>query len=210
MVDKINAKNAEIYIAHVDVNEFDLATRGNDNTIAKYIDDEITAADVTDFLKISDGTTDISLEPAEDDISSTNFFGLDSSGSQNSVTTTVFNSDVDITFTKAEEVLDAIKKYILNDSGITHATYTDYESFNWGSMNTEDLLIVVRKKYYNGSSYKMGTIAIVAPTFKKPPNFSGSADDEILTKDITLTGSKGKVFEDHYSSASAYETLVNF
>lgn len=208
MVNKIKAKNVELYIGHIDTSSLDFSSRANDTTLASFVNTEVDSG-ITDWLKISNGTTELSIEPSEDSFETVNYFGVDANGVQNASSESVFSADVDVTITKAEEISNSIKKYILEDKGITNATYSDYESYNWGDLNTEDLIIVARKQKLINGTYHMGTIVMISPKFKKPQNFGGSADDASINSDLTLFVTKGNIEEDFYT-ASAAESLDEF
>ncbi|NCD06365.1 MAG: hypothetical protein EOL97_09615 [Spirochaetia bacterium] len=211
MVNSLNIKDAEIYIGIIDTDEVDFSDRANNTTLASFVDAAITSEDITSFTKISDGTSELSLEPAEDDVSTTSFFGLDANGSQNSMTTSSNNLDVDITITKADEVANALKGFILEEQEVTNTTYKGYKSYNWGAKSSDSVLLFIRKvKTINGVEY-YGNIAIIDPIFKKPLGFSGSNGDGYISGDLVMLGKKGNVFEDdYYQKGEVVETLVNF
>ena len=205
----IKAKNVEVYLGNVDTASVDISGRGNNTTIAAEIDAEITGGNITNFTKISTNTTQVQVEPAEDDTETRNYFGSTSGGSQNSATETVVNSDVDITFNTDSQFNSTITKFGLADTGATHTTYSNYQSFELGSSATSSVIMLVRIYRLLNSVHYYKNIAIVDPTFKKVSVFSSSADDTVAEDEYTLLGNKASTFIDYYSHSSA-ESLTNF
>lgn len=205
----IKAKNVEIYIGNVDTTNVDIPGRAINTTIAAEIDAEITATNITDFTKISTNSTQIQIEPAEDDTETRNYFGSTSSGAQNSSTETVTNNDVDITFNTDSQFNSTITKFGLADKGLTHTTYSNYQSFNLASGTTDSVIMLVRIERQYNSVYYYKNIAIIDPVFKKVSVYSSAADDTVAEDEYTLLGNKSKVEIDYYSNASQ-ESITNF
>jgi hypothetical protein len=203
----VKAKNVEVYIGDMDASTVDISARGNNVTIAAYVDGKITATDITDWTKIGDTETELTIDGAEDDPETRNYFGSTTAGAQNSATETTTNNDVDITLTMDSQFIEALVKFGLADSGITNSTYTNYESFNMGSASTITPILFCRIKRQVGSIYYFKNIAIEEPVFKKMPLLSGSADDTVISDEYTVLGNKSRVYIDFYSGTN--ETLTN-
>jgi len=205
----LQAKNVEIYIGNVDTTAVDIEARGNDTTIAAEIDAEITGGNITNWTKISDESTECNVDPAENDTETRNYFGSTASGAQNASTVESVNSDVDVMFKTDSQFNETITKFALADSGNTHATYSDYQSFTLGSGATSSVILLLRAARQLGSTYYYKNIVIVDPVWKKAPVFDSTADDTIVEDEYTLLGNKNSVFVDYYSNTSA-ESLSNF
>lgn len=201
-------KNVEIYIGEYNAS-FTPKSKGNDITYAKYVDDAITAAEITKFKKLSDMSNEFQLDPQENDVSTKSFYGSDAQGSQNAITTTVFNADVDITLNIEEAIDGGLEKYAMVQGADTHASVDDYETYALGTLNESNKVLVVRVKKVVGTKYYFKTYIVLDPVFSKPHVFGGSADDESLTAEYPLVGTKGNVIFDKYND-DADETLVNF
>lgn len=210
MVNKISAKNIEIYIGNINTDAITAITgRANSTTLASVVQAEKTGGDITNWLKISNGTTEVNIEPEEDDFETENFFGVDENGTQNSISSVTYNGSATVTLTKADEIINTLKKYMLASSGITNTTVDDYQAYNWGSMSSSDIILVIRKKKLISGVYHMGTIVVLQPRFTKPAGLSGSSSDASINTEISLSAEKGKIYEDFYHD-SVDETLANF
>ena len=204
----IKAKNVEIYIGDA-TGTVDTSARGNNLTIIAYMDARVTATDIATLTKIGDTQTEISIEPAEDDTETRNYFGSTTAGAQNSATEAVTNSDVDITLTTDSQFIEDLTKFGLAEAGITHTSYTNYESYNLGSSSTKNPIVIIRIKRLLAGVYYFKNIVIEEPVFKKVPVLSSAADDTVVTDEYTLLGNKSKVYIDFYSK-NADETLTHF
>ncbi len=202
---KFNAKNVEIWIAKAD-SDFDPSDKGNDTTLASYFDAQITAGNVTDVLKISDGSNEFSIEPAEDDSEVKKYYGSDSNGAQNSETLVTDNPEVDITLTRDDVIEDNLDAYSLTKLTQTHASVDDYESYVMGTKGTDTLVLFARVKRLVNSVYYFKNYCILNPVFTTPSGYSASADDTVAEIEYTWKGSKAKIFKDHYNDSSD-ETL---
>ena len=199
----IRALDVEIYVGNVaTLGDFDPANRGNDKTIAGYIQDQITATDITSWTKLSDGKTEFTLEPGEDTTENKNYIGANASGGQNGETQVVVNQDVDITLSADAQIVDELMDFAFQDSGITNSTYTNYTSFTLASGSSSIVLMVIRVKRLIGTEYYYETIAVFDPKFKKQGQFGISADDTAATTEYSLTGNKGSTFVDFYSGTT--------
>jgi len=203
-----SAKNVEIYIGRID-NAIDIAARGNNLTIAGYVDAQITATNISDFQKISDGKNSFELSPAEDDKETKNYVGADSSGSQNSETYVTANNETDITIEADESFGETLLDYALTEQGITVADVSDYSSFVLGSKSTEDFIMFVRVKKQIGAVHYFKNFAVVEPDFSSFGNISPNGDDTTASTSYGLAGNKTKIFVDHYND-TIDEVLVNF
>lgn len=204
----IKAKNIEIWIGDV-TGTVDTSARGNNKTIISYLDGKVTSGDIVSLTKIGDTSTELTIDPAEDDTETRNYFGSTTAGAQNSSTETVTNNDVDITLTTDSQFMEELTKFALKDSGITHTTYTNYESFNLGAVSTKNPIVIIRIKRLLSGTYYFKNIAIEEPVFKKAPVVSTASDDTVVVDEYSLLGNKSKVYIDYYSK-NADETLTNF
>jgi len=160
----IRALDVEIYVGNVDtLGDFDPASRGNDKTVAGYIQDQITATKINNWLKISNGKSEFGLEPGEDTTENKSYIGSNTSGGQNGETQVVINQDVDITLSADAQIVDDLMNFAFEDSGITNATYDDYKSFTLASGSSAIVLMVVRVKRLIGTKYYYETIALFDP-----------------------------------------------
>lgn len=214
MANTIKAKNVEIYIGQVDtIASFTPGSRGNNFTLAGYVEAGIagsspfSSAVLSEVLKYSDISTEISIEPAEDDVEITKYFGSDGDA-QNTATETITNNDMDITLTADSKFEDELIKFGLSESGITNSTYTNYQSFNYGVLTTLDKFVLLRTKRLIGSTYYFQNILIVNPVFKNVGTLSGSAEDAVNQTEYAILGNKSYAWIDFYSGASD-ETLTN-
>lgn len=211
MSEKFKAKDVEIYLAKIDDTAgFDIASRGNDSTIIAYIDSAVGSSDVSDWTKITsiDKMTEFAVETEDDDSETTNYYGSDSSGNQNSDTETVVNNELNITLSTSAQFGELLTEKALDFETITHASYADYKSYNMASRTTNVILMVVRVKRVLGSTYYFKTYAIVSPTFLNTGGVSGASDDASLSSEYSLVGNKTNVFVDYYTGV-ADETTTN-
>jgi len=205
---KVKVRNVEVYLAEIDSpTTFLPASRGNNTTIAAYLDDAITAGTITNLTKISDSVTEVSLDPAEDDTETINYYGSTVDGAQNSSTESTANNDVDITITTNTDIVENITKFALADTGITNSTYTNYQSFNLGSTSTDTTMVFMRIARTVGSVYHYKNYLVTEPVFKKVGVPQGSADDSVLSQEYDILGNKSQTFVDFYSGS--VESLSN-
>jgi len=198
---KFNAKNVEIYIGQiVDTSAFDPAGRGNDVTLAKYIDDQITASNIINFKKISNNKNEVSVEPAENTVDTRNYFGSTSTGAQNSDTEVVVNQDVDIKLSADEDIESELIPYGLSQDSITNSLVNDYKSFTLGNLSTDTHVLLIRIKRLLNGTYYFRNIVVSNPIFKKVGGFSGSSEDSVISNEYTLLSSKSQVYIDFYNS----------
>lgn len=204
---QINARNVELYIGKIDDMDAFKPSQRDSLTLAKYVDNAITATTLKDFMKFSSLASSISIEPEEDDTSTSLRFGIDSDGAQNSITTITFNSDVDVTLTVDETILQEMKDYILEKLDISVTDFPDYKAFNYASMSKDNLVLLVRKKLTIGEDELYSNILIVNPTPLKPISTEMGSDDDEQTQDIELLAKKGRIHEDVYSKDAVAEVL---
>lgn len=210
MVTRLKAKNAEIYAFKMS-ESVDPSSRGNDNSLALFIDGEAGGASpvVTDIIKLSPKSNEISITPQEDDTETKNYFGETANGSQNSYTSVTPNNEVDVTLDTDTEIYDELVSFGLADQGVTHSDYTDYKSFVLGSKGTDKIGVLIRVKRKIGTNFYFRNILILEPEFKTVPVFDASSDDDILTNTYELLSNKGNIHMDFYTG-SVDETLTEF
>lgn len=211
MSEIFKAKNVEIYLAQIDDEAgFDISARGNDNTILAYIDSAVGASDVSGWTKVTgvDKVSEFTVESNDDESTTSNYYGSDSSGNQNSETETTVNNELNITLSTSSQFGEVLTEKALDFGVTTHTTYADYKSYNMASRTTNTLLMVVRVKRLKGTTYYFKTFAIVDPVFLNTGGVSGASDDASLTSDYSLVGNKTKVYVDYYSN-TADETTTN-
>lgn len=210
MTAKITAKNVEIYVGTVvDTVNFLPDSKGNDTTYAQYVDDAITASDISGFTKISDRSNAFSMDPGEDETETKNYFGSTAGGSQNSDTLTTTNSDVDISVTVDTEVTDFLSKMGMDANSDTHASVSNYGAYSLGSSTTDTYVMLIRVKRLVGSTYYFRNILILNPVFKKPGAVDANSDDTALETTFELLGNKSEAWVDFYDDTSD-ETFTNF
>jgi len=207
---KIQARNVEIYMGVLDdPTTFSVSGRGN-ITIAEFMDDSITAGDVTSLTKVSDRDNEFSVEPAEDTVENKLYFGEDSNGSQNSDSFDVTNADVDISLNIDANIVDELVQLGLKKDAITATPYTNYASYNLGVKTTDKFILFIRVKRQVGLNYYYRNILITEPEFKNPAGtLGGASEDTTLTSDFSLLGNKSRSSLDFYSGTTA-EVTTNF
>lgn len=206
---KFNAKNCEVYLATVNtIADFTPGSKGNNTTLAAYLDAAITAGDVSALTKVSSELTEVSIEPAENDSETRKFFGSTSDGAQNSEVITTINADLNVTLSGDAEFAENISKFAIELSSDTHATVDNYQSFNLGTLNEDDILLYIRVKKLVSGTYYFKNYVILQPTFTQLGEASGSADDAALAVEHSLLGTKSKAWKDNYSDTTD-ETLSN-
>jgi len=80
---KYGPKDFEVYVAKN--SSFDVSTIGNDESLGKFFDDAVTAAELTDFIKLND-TNSCGVDPVEDNKTNKKYLGSTSAGAQNADT----------------------------------------------------------------------------------------------------------------------------
>lgn len=204
MAQKIKAKNVEIFIFNT-TSDFKPDTEiGNDITIREYLEAQATADKIKNIRKLSHYSNEISVEPQEDDVETTNYFGTNASGGQNSDVNKNINSDVDISITTDNAIDEDLNDYILSkiESATGGASAEDYHRFNMGSSSTDGIALYLKIKKQAGSTFYFKNYLIDGPESKTPKVISGNPDDVTLTNEYTFLGAKGKVFYDFYKRAS--------
>ena len=204
-----NARNVEIYLAKVATpSEFTPSSKGNDVSLAAYLDAAVTATDVTDLTKVSSELTEISIEAGEDETETRLFFGSTEDGAQNAEVIATTNADLEITLTADAQFEETIAAFALDQSDDTHATLDDYQLFNLGNASTDNILMFIRAHKRVGGTYYYKNYLILEPQFTQVGEPDGSADDPALTVEHALLGVKSKSWKEFYTSESE-EDLTN-
>lgn len=197
-----NAKDVEIYVGKIDDTVAFAPSSRSNSSLAKYIDTLKTASDVSGIVKISGEYTEVTIEPAENNTETKNYYGSTSDGAQNSEVITSVKSDVDITLKADATFEDKLVAFCLKEAGITASGLTGYASYNLGSLSTDSIFVFIRCKRLVGTIYYYKNYLVQSPAFKKSGEQSGSADDTVLTVEYTLLGTKSKVWKDYYNASS--------
>lgn len=205
-----NARNTEIYLGTIAVLEnFKPADKGNDVTLAAYMDARIIADDITNWTKISSELTEISIEPGEDEAETRLFFGSTSDGAQNSEVISTTNADLEISLTADAQLEETIASFALNESTDTHASVEDYQLFNLGNASTDDIVMFIRVKKQIGTNFYYKNYLIKQPIFTQAGEPNGSADDPALSIEYNILGTKSKAWKEFYYTETTAEDLTN-
>ena len=205
-----NARDVEIYLGFIDdMVAFKPGSKGNDVTLAKYVDDAIIALDIVGWTKISGELTEISIEPGEDEAETRLFFGANEAGAQNSQVISTLNADLEISLTADAQMEETIAEFGLSKLADTHASVEDYALYNLGSTNSTPFIIFMRVKKVVGTDTYYKNYLILEPKFTQLGEPSGSSDDPALSIEYSISGTKSRAYKEFYYIEAGSETLTN-
>lgn len=202
---KYGPKDFEVYVGKNST--FDVSTISNDESLAKFFDDAVTALEVTDLIKLAD-TNSCSVDPAEDGSTTKKYIGSTPTGAQNSDLFLTEEADVSLSINADPAIIEQLTPYALENQGATHIGFADYARFNLGAKATDEIVLLIRVAKTVGANTYYKNWLFVGPEFSKVDSLDISGDDDVASVDYALKGTKAYTDKDFYSGATP-EVVVN-